>query len=206
MTEGVVKYQLDFRPGPAPQDPRLPELQAWQQICHRLGLVGQDPARYDGLAYGNLSLRLAGGQFLISGTQTGGKPKVQAGDYARVEHCDIDANRVSASGPLPPSSEALTHAAVYRGDPAIGCVMHGHSPEIWSRAAALGLPATDPAAAYGTPAMAHEVARLLAGPRPAPSGVFMMAGHQDGVVAFGADPEGAGTALIAVLARALRPG
>ncbi len=205
MTEGVVKYRLDFRPAAAASVGDLGELPAWHSICHRLGLLGRDPARYGGLAYGNLSRRLCGERFLISGTQTGGQAAMTTADYALVEDCDIDANRVRANGPVPPSSEALTHAAVYRAAPAVGCVFHVHAPQIWLAAQRLGLAVTDPAADYGTPAMAREVARLLGAPQVLTRRVFVMGGHQDGVLAFGGDAAAAGTALIAVLARALTP-
>jgi len=202
-TEGVIKYRLDFREGPVPAPEQVAVLAAWQRICRGLELVGQQPGRYEGYAYGNLSCRTAPREFLVSGTQTAGNTRPRAADYTRVLDWSIAENRVVAEGPCRPSSESLTHAALYERDPAIGFVIHVHSPEIWRGATALGLPVTDPDVPYGTPAMAEEVWRLFETGTLGETGVFAMGGHEDGVVAFGPDAVSAGLALIALLARAL---
>ena len=144
--------------------------------------------------------------FVISGTQTGALAELAAEHYAVVRSCDPQRNRVVAAGPLRPSSEALTHGALYALDPALRCVLHVHSPLLWRHAVHLELPLTDPAAAYGTPAMAAEVARLYAEPAVRAGGIFAMGGHEDGLVAFGAGAEAAATALLHWLARALASG
>lgn len=205
-TEGVVKYRLDFSPGPALPANLLADLIAWQRRLHGLGLLGRDPARYGGLAYGNLSRRLDEGGFAISATQTADVAAPTPAHYAHVTAWDCAANQVTATGPAPPSSESLTHAALYDADPAIGCVLHVHSPAIWTHRKALGLPTTAAAVPYGTPAMADEVGRLcreldLPGP-----GVLAMGGHQDGVLGFGRDADEAGGALLEALRRATGEG
>ncbi|MEJ2576847.1 MAG: class II aldolase/adducin family protein [Gammaproteobacteria bacterium] len=203
-TEGIVKYRLEFSDGPAPDATGTGALRAWQLICRRLELVGRDPARYGGCAYGNLSRRIARRRFVISGTQTAGHARPAPGDYTLVTEWSITDNRVNAEGPCRPSSESLTHAALYERDPAIHFVIHVHSPEIWHAAAALGLPATDPDVPYGTPAMAEEVWRLFDHGDLGPAGVFAMGGHEDGVVAYGNDAASAGLPLIGLLAQALQ--
>ena len=55
----------------------------------------------------------------------------------------------------------------------------------------------------GTPAMAAEVARLYADPAVRAGGILAMGGHEDGLVAFGASAEAAGTVLVRAFARAL---
>ena len=50
--EGVVKYLLDYRPSPLPANLDLQPLRDWFQRCRERGLIGRDPTRYDGLAYG----------------------------------------------------------------------------------------------------------------------------------------------------------
>jgi hypothetical protein len=202
-TEGVIKYRLDFHDGPIPAPEQVAALAAWQRICHNLGLVGQQPDRYEGYAYGNLSCRTAPREFLVSGTQTAGNPRPRPADYTRVLDWSIAENRVVAEGPCRPSSESLTHSALYERDPATGFVIHVHSPEIWQGAPALGLPVTDPQVPYGTPAMAEEVWRLFDSGTLGETGVFAMGGHEDGVVAYGPNAASAGPALIALLARAL---
>ena len=85
--EGVIKFHLDFRAGPAPEESLLLKLNAWRTSFLELGLIGQDPERYEGYGFGNLSRRLPGQRenaFLISGTQTGHLNALQANHYATV--------------------------------------------------------------------------------------------------------------------------
>lgn len=209
--EGVIKFDLQFTPA-APLPPEeLREINAWRRILHLLGLTGQDPERYDGLGYGNISRLLepldapaSRWRFVISGTQTGGLSDLNEGHYALVTECDPERNRVVAEGPIRPSSEALTHGTLYQADSALRFVMHVHSPEIWRSARALKIPLTDENAAYGTPEMAAEVRRLLGQPSVREGRIFAMGGHEDGLVAFGRTAEEAGTVLVNLLARAFQ--
>lgn len=208
--EGVTKFQLDYRAAPALEPAAVAGLDAWRTVLWRLGLIGQQAERYAGLGYGNVSARIApftgnagARRFVISGTQTGAPPVLHAGQYTVVDAYDIRANRVSAHGPVAPSSESLTHGMIYDLDEHARCVLHVHSPEIWTAAERLQLPRTDPAAAYGTPAMAEAVLRLFGQGHLQARGLFSMGGHQDGVVAFGATADEAGTRLVTALAQAL---
>jgi len=200
-SEGVVKYRLSYAVGELPPDADLEGLFRWFRRCRAEGLIGQDPDRYDGIAYGNISQRLAPG-FVISGTQTGGKTALGARDLAWVTACDALGNRLEARGPARPSSEAMTHAQVYQMLAGANAVIHAHSPLIWHNAAPLGLPRTADSAAYGTPAMAAEVARLLTAAPAGDSGLLVMGGHEDGVVAYGRDMDSAGERLLTTLAKA----
>lgn len=202
--EGVTKFELDYRPAPALPAVETVVLDAWRTILWRAGLIGVDPERYGGAGFGNLSRRLAGdARFIISGTQTGALPFLDASHYVVIEHADPVRNRVVARGPIAPSSESLTHAMLYALDPVIHYVFHIHSPEIWRNAAALALPTTAANVAYGTPAMAEEMARLYAESPFRLHGVVVMGGHEDGVIAVGRDADETGMRLLAVLRRAL---
>lgn len=199
--EGVIKYRLDFQPADAPCDSAaFRSLRAWRAVLHRLALVGQQPDRYLGYGYGNVSLRAQPG-FIISGTQTGAPEQLPPDGYAHVRGCNVSANHIEAYGVVKPSSEALTHGAVYAVDPEIGCVLHVHSPELWTHAQAY--PATAADVPYGTPAMAQAVSALYESTPLPELGLFTMRGHEDGVVAFGRTPEHAGTRLVAALAEVL---
>lgn len=211
--EGVIKFNLDYRSAPPLPAAALREINAWRKVLYLLRLTGQDPARYDGLGYGNISMRLEPydappecRRFVISGTQTGGLAKLGPEHYATVLESYPDENRLVAAGPLRPSSESLTHAALYALDAGLRCIMHAHSPEIWRHAIALGLPCTDPAAAYGTPAMAAETRRLMQNAAVRAGGIFVMGGHEDGVVSFGRTADEAGRVLVKGLARAFQRG
>ena len=209
--EGVIRFRLEFTKARPEVADLLIELNAWRRILRMVGLVGQDPARYGGLGYGNLSLRLpsetrAEGQprFVITGSQTGRFTDLGPEDFAVVVAWDIDENLVVARGPIQPSSETMTHAAIYGADEGIRCVMHAHSPDIWGRAHELGIPTTSAAATYGTPAMAREVERVV---HAAPTRrIVVMEGHEDGVLAWGASVEATGITLLTTFVQAMQHG
>jgi hypothetical protein len=200
-SEGVIQYRLDHADGPLPGDADYTGLFDWFARCRQQDLLGRDPRRYGGYAYGNISVRAADG-FVISGTQTGGRPHLERGDLAWVRHFDSTANTLTAQGPARPSSEAMTHGEVYAALPAVGAVIHAHSPALWRTADSLGLPVTAAEAGYGTPAMAGEVRRLLLATPQA--GVIAMGGHEDGIIAYAATMQEAGERLLDALARARR--
>lgn len=205
--EGVTKYDLDFRQGPAPEAAIVAQLNAWRRLMLALALTGRDPARYGGLGFGNLSCRIPPWEapavrraFVVTGTQTGGLERLGPEHYTTVTHCQPEANRLAARGPVAPSSESLTHGALYAADPGIRWILHAHSPHIWQRAQALGVAITDPGVPYGTPEMARKVARVQR--ETGTSGILSMGGHEDGILAWGGTGEAAGSLLISALARA----
>ena len=209
-SEGVVRFAVARR-AVALRGARLVALAgtlaAWRRALGRLGLIGRDPRRYEGYGFGNLSARLppfgtppGRRAFLVTGTQTGGLPDVGLDDFCVVESYSLRTNRVRAAGLCLPSSESLTHGALYDLDPRWRFVFHVHSPAIWRAASALGLPATSRDAVCGTPAMAREVRRLETSGELRGRRVFVMAGHEDGVIAFGRTADEAGGALIRCLA------
>jgi hypothetical protein len=207
--EGVTKFDLVFTPTAPLPETLLRELNAWRRLLWRSRLIGQDPARYGGVGFGNVSRRLPaasrrrGLRFAISGTQTGGLAELDANHYAIVTACDPAHNRVEAEGPIAPSSESLTHGMLYRIDASVEFIFHVHSPEIWNSRERLRLPATAPDVAYGTPKMAAEMRRLKRVGALMRKRIVAMGGHQDGVISFGRTAEQAGVVLIRALARAL---
>lgn len=193
--EGVIQYQLDFVTDHDIDCPQFAELNAWRSYLHRLGFIGQDPGRYGGLGYGNLSHRVEQEAFVISGTQTGHLPLLCREHYVLVEETDIQRNRIRARGPLPPSSEALTHAALYQACAAIQAVIHVHSPLLWQRASKLDMQMTPENITYGTPAMADTV-QCLVNDAGEPDGIIAMQGHEDGIIVYGIDVESAGARIL----------
>jgi len=186
--EGVIKFDLRFQNSPLENSGALQELLRWRDVFHRLGAIGQDPDRYAGDAFGNISCRLGNSSsFLISGTRTGKYEKAQPGHFTCVDSCDIGKNSVIAHGPIKPSSESLTHAAVYALSPAIHCVVHGHLPQVWTRMQELNIPATPVDVPYGTPDMARSITRLFEQNGKPGQAAFGMAGHEDGIVAYAED-------------------
>jgi ribulose-5-phosphate 4-epimerase/fuculose-1-phosphate aldolase len=210
--EGVIKFDPRHRSQPLAREqcePLARALGSWRRILYCTEILGCDPDRYGGAGFGNLSARLGPASapcgrrpFLITGTQTGAKPRLSLADYCVVERCDYATNSVDSYGPILPSSESLTHGAIYDLSPRIQVVFHVHSPDIWRAAASLNLPTSDPAVAYGTPAMAEEVGRLYRDGTLSDRCVLAMAGHEDGIIAFGESAAAAGQRLISELASA----
>lgn len=185
------------------------ELEAWRKILVQCQLIGQDPARYDGAGFGNLSGRLmppslprGRRQFLISGTQTGGLAQLGLEGLCKVSSYQLCSNRVESMGLVLPSSESLTHAAIYDVSPAIRFVFHVHSPVIWKHAHARRMAVTAASVGYGTPEMAQEVQRMYLSTGLAERRVLAMGGHQDGVIGFGYHARDAGLAILDELAEA----
>ncbi|MCI0653289.1 MAG: class II aldolase/adducin family protein [Methylococcaceae bacterium] len=209
--EGVIKFDLVFEQKPFPETLDLRTLIAWRTLLYKLGLIGQDPRRYGGLGFGNISQRIeeapdAGdgmSRFIISGTQTGSAERLDDDQFCIVTAASIRENRIVAEGPVKPSSEALTHAAVYHGRPEVRVVMHVHSPELWRATHRLGIPSIGRTVAYGTPEMADRVHDLISSPGKPSAGIFSMLGHEDGIVSYANAAESAGNLLIDALARAL---
>lgn len=199
MQEGVIQFNLQWQQT-AVIDTDLSELNAWRDTLWQLKLIGEDAGRYDGYGFGNVSQRYTSAagnrnQFIISGTQTGHIENIQNQHYTLVTGFDPGSNRVCAEGPVRPSSESMTHGVIYSLDNSINCVMHVHSPEIWNKASTLGLPQTQKELIYGTPEMADEVVRLFAETNVRHQGIFSMAGHLDGVIAFGSSAKEAASVL-----------
>jgi len=111
-------------------------------------------------------------------------------DYVRVVGYDFARNWVSYEGTAIPSSESLTHAAIYESDVAISAVIHCHDSMLW-RTLHDRVPTTSKAIAYGTLEMAYEIMRLFEVSDVRSKKIFVMAGHQDGIVAFGKSLEDA---------------
>lgn len=202
--EGVIKYRLDYRPSEPRLYPQFAELNAWRTILLRLGLIGQDPARYGGLGFGNISFRDHNStEFVITGSQTGGLAYLCKEHFSRILYADANQNHIISGGAITPSSEALTHASVYAACPAAKAVVHVHNPDIWRSSQQLALPSIDAAIAYGTPAMANAVATLLGSKTCKTQAIFVMLGHEDGIVSFGESIASASQMLIKTLASAL---
>ena len=191
--EGVVKYTVEHAPARLAFPAEISELLSWRRRLRTLGLIGADS---EGVGYGNLSIRLyASPCFLITSSQSSGLNEVDQQHFARVTVVDLDRNFLRSTGERPPSSEALTHAALYQAHGAIRAVVHVHSKTIWE-AHRNRLPTTREDVLYGTPEMGYEMIRLHKRAAIGYQGVVVMGGHQDGVIAFGRSvPEAAGEIL-----------
>ncbi len=181
IDEGVVKFDCTWDEMPPIADDRLSELIAWRDRMHAWGILGVYP---NGIGYGNISVRLDAHRFLISGTQTGHLPVTGPEHYTTVDRWDLDRNALHCCGPIRASSESLTHAAIYDYDRNLGAIVHAHHPKLW-QTYKNQLPTTCASVPYGTPAMAREMWRLFRETDLAQCRILVMAGHEDGLLAFG---------------------
>ena len=195
--EGVIKFSLNFTPSEQSRQIDI-ELHAWRALLHGYGLIGQVPHRYEGFGFGNLSQREAIG-FSITATQTGGRQRRSDTGYAWVTAWSLEQNALSATGLTPPSSESLTHAAIYEAQPEVRFVFHVHSPDLWTDRAILELPETAAEIPYGTVEMALALKALAA--NLGDEGIAAMAGHEDGIVSWSKSAVGAGLLLMNGLQR-----
>jgi ribulose-5-phosphate 4-epimerase/fuculose-1-phosphate aldolase len=171
----------------------LAELNVYRRKLLQLSLIGVDA---NGIGFGNLSIRdSATNNFYITGSATGGIPELTLADCVRVMAYDFDKNWLRYEGSAIPSSESLTHAAVYESDAKAGSVIHCHDSKLW--AALLNrAPTSSKAVDYGTPEMACEVTRLFQVTDVQSRKILVMAGHEGGIVAFGKDLEEAFAVLM----------
>ena len=132
VAEGITKFQAAHTHGdlPAEAQDRFAPIGAWRRIFFMLGLIGADPARYGGLGFGNVSCRMGPypgerrrRRFVITGTQTSDRWELGPDKLCVVEAYDPKANWVQSQGPVRPSSESLTHGALYDLSPRIRSVL-----------------------------------------------------------------------------------
>jgi len=179
MSEGYIKFNLEWVKGDAPLTSEIVELNGCRNELWQLGLIGVLP---DGIGYGNVSARIKGtNQFLISGTQTGGIAELNENHYTKVVSFDADQNQVTCEGPIKASSESMSHAMLYEADPEINAVIHIHSLKLWQKLIDKDFPVTGSDIAYGTPEMAKEIVKVK---KMWNQDVIVMGGHEEGILVY----------------------
>jgi len=198
QNEGYVKFSAEHTYTPPIDISNIPfwaELNNVRTRLFKLGLIGVTP---DGIGYGNVSIRTGGDKFLVSGTATGVLAVLTPAEYCFVNNCDFSHNSVVSSGPVQASSESMTHGAVYYSNPIIHNVIHIHSREIFDGMLRDSYPATPENAAYGTPEIAQAVGQVVSQTvgQEIACGVIVLAGHDEGIIAYGSSPEKACNLII----------
>lgn len=193
--EGYIKFKAIRVQASAPKAEAVAGLNEYRHQLYGLGLIGAYP---DGVGYGNISQRLDNDTFLISGSATGRWAVLSARHYAIVMRTDVANNTVYYSGQVAASSESMSHAVIYEACPEINAVIHVHHGAMWKRYVHQ-LPTTPEDVRYGSPDMAEAILLLLSGTKLRESGVFISAGHEEGVFAFGETLDQAYTRIITLL-------
>lgn len=171
----------------------LADLNACRRKLRELQLLGVDS---NGVSFGNLSVRDgATKDFYITGSATGALSELTLADCAKVAAYDFERNSLKYEGCAIPSSESLTHAAIYESDASANAVIHCHDSKFWLRLLDR-VPKTSEAANYGTPEMAREIMRLFETSDLRQRKILVMSGHEGGFVAFGRNLEAAFAVLM----------
>ncbi|WP_158527204.1 class II aldolase/adducin family protein [Pelagibaculum spongiae] len=215
VLEGVIRFQLSWNKNPLADDICLETLELVRSDMLRQQLIGQSAERYQGYGFGNISQRSEQG-FIISGTQTGHLTQLARQGWCEVTDCDPMTGKVSATGPVKPSSEAMSHAIYYQLDPAINAVIHVHSPAMFNAASQLNLLATAADIEYGTTEMVTALQQLFLSCRPLIANekdnspnekgnqpllphLAVMSGHEDGIICCGSSLQQASQKLTDIL-------
>ena len=191
----VIQFEVDQDHAPACQERDILDLERWRLQLRSRRLLGRDPERYDGLGYGNLSARMPDGTVIITGSQTGHLPSLGPAHYARILDFDPERNWVRSRGLVKPSSETMTHLAIYQSAASVKFVFHTHYPELWHAGKALELPMTDARAECGTIGLFYSVLKLLEEEAFCRRRILAIGGHEDGIMSWGETADEAGLAL-----------
>jgi L-ribulose-5-phosphate 4-epimerase len=195
MTEIGVKFNCNWIKEKPLHTKWIKELNQWRDVLYNSKLIG---AYENGIGYGNLSVRFNQQHFIISGTATGNYKQLSAKHYAKVTDYDLTENSLTSLGPIKASAESLTHAAVYEHDSNINAVIHIHHLGLWEKLINK-VPTTNESIEYGTTAMAFEIFRLFDETNLSEQKIFVMAGHKEGIVAFGKNLSEAGKIILTEL-------
>lgn len=195
-SEGVIKFKFNLKMSPAIEEKLYIKVEKWRAILFKMNLIGEYPSEKVG--FGNLSQRISPGssEFIITGTQTGKYPHLDGTQYTKVSKCDLNKMSLEAVGPIAPSSESSTHYAIYKNSPQVYTIFHVHHKDLWQYMLDNNYDQTPANIDYGTQEMA-DAAKICIGTKK--QGIFVMAGHQDGIIAYGSNPEEAGKIILDTL-------
>ncbi len=201
IDDGVVKYSLEYTQTDELAIKECKKIERVRQRLFSLGLIG---AYSNGIGYGNISLRYKKkNSFVITATQTGEYPKLTPNYYSLVKKVDFEKFTTYAIGASKPSSEAISHAAIYDLDPSIKAVIHIHNEKIWNYMLENDCLSTNDTP-YGTPEMVEDIKNIYKDIDPLLNNVFVMKGHFEGVISFGKTLKMAEKSLYEVLKNVLK--
>lgn len=189
--DGYVKYKATRLEEPLPKIDLFEELNKTRSTLHRLKLIGIYP---NGIGFGNISIRYqdeasesAGeNSFIISGTATGESEVLTPDQYTLVKSCDPQHNTVYTAGMIDASSESMSHGMIYSTLPQVHAAIHIHSRKLFDFMIKNDYPKTPKEIPYGTPEMAYAIAEQIKKDNST-QGLFVMAGHDEGIMAYGED-------------------
>lgn len=183
MEEGYIKYKCNLTERELELYPEMKDINVVRSELTKLNMIGIYPS---GISFGNISIRLSGERFIITGTQTGAFDVLLPEHFALVKESDIPRNSIECIGLRPASSESLTHASFYKSSETVTSVIHIHNLNLW-RKLLYKVPTIPDTCEYGTPEIARAVSDMLKLNNQAESGIIALAGHYEGIISYGVD-------------------
>lgn len=195
-SEGVIKFKYNLKLTAPLNQSLYIDIEKWRVILFKMYLIGEYPTEEVG--FGNLSKRLnpQSEEFIITGTQTGKYSNLNGSQYTHIKKCNLKKMSLEASGPIAPSSESLTHFAIYSTCPQVNYIFHIHSNDLWKYMLENDFPKTSDDIEYGTQEMAAAASSCI---QNKSSGIFAMEGHEDGIIAFGNTAEATGRVILDIV-------
>jgi L-ribulose-5-phosphate 4-epimerase len=190
MDEGYIKFKCNWIKSYPAGEEKIEELNKCRTRLYNMKVIGSK----NGIGFGNISVRLKGSKFLITGSKTGNIPQLSNKHFTEVTKTDIDNNELTCKGPIIASSESLTHAALYIADKDVNAVIHIHSQDLWSKQ--INNVPTTKKVPYGTVEMAKEIKNLFENTNVREKKILVMAGHKEGIITFGENLEEAEKVLL----------
>ena len=195
MTDGVIKYKFDFKQTKPLKLSQYEAIETLRKRLYSLKLIGI----HEGIGYGNISQKNNDCTFVVTGTQTGHLASLQGEHYTLIEAYDDRDFYLKSSGMIKPSSESLTHGTIYNLHDDIKAVIHIHSKALWNFMLQNSYLKTEDVP-YGTQEMIDEVNRIYSTINPLENTLFVMSGHEDGVIIFGSSLNEAEQTLYSLIA------
>ncbi|MBD3354569.1 class II aldolase/adducin family protein [Candidatus Woesearchaeota archaeon] len=184
--EGYIKFNIKQTGKEIIPKNNFLKINRYRKKLHNLGLIGMyKKGEKKGIGFGNISMRTKDG-FIITGSATGGIEDLDPEHYSEVVYVDIGKNYLEYNGPAKPSSESMTHAAIYKQNKNVDSVIHVHSLRLWKKLLNK-FPTAGKSAKYGTPEMAYEIERLFRKTDVKEKKIIVAAGHREGIFVFGKD-------------------
>jgi len=179
--EGYIKFNCWLKKYKSLENKDIKELDKYRDYFWGKNMIGMYKS---GIGFGNISCRYGKNKFIITGSASGGLKNLKTKHYSLILDWDFKQNQVVYSGGSKPSSESMSHLAVYVSSLSIKAVIHIHNRKLWQKLKGK-VPTTDQMAAYGTPEMAFSIKKILQKKANRDQGVLVMGGHQDGLIFFG---------------------
>ncbi|OFX71279.1 MAG: hypothetical protein A2X12_03030 [Bacteroidetes bacterium GWE2_29_8] len=182
--EGYIKFNVnnDFKQNNI-NDIVIRDINKVRKYLKDKGLIG-----YDGnanVSFGNISHRILGNTFVITSTNTGKYRFLRKQELSLVYDFDIKRNSISSNGMKLPSSETLSHVAIYLANQNVNAVIHIHSEYLWTKYFNV-ISSIGEEFLYGTTELSEQIFKKVSSENKS-KGIILFKGHENGLIVFAED-------------------